>query len=32
MPAGNQEPFVLQKVDDDWKIGRYGFSGINPPR
>lgn len=29
---GNQELFVLQKVDGDWKIARYGFSTTNPPR
>jgi len=29
---GNQELFVLQKVDSDWKIARYGFSTTNPPR
>ncbi len=32
MPEGNQELFVLQKVDGDWKIARYGFSTTNPPR
>jgi uncharacterized protein (TIGR02246 family) len=29
---GNQELFVLRKVDGDWKIARYGFSTTNPPR
>ncbi len=29
---GNQELFVLQKVDGDWRIARYGFSSTNPPR
>ncbi len=29
---GNQELFVLRKVDGDWKISRYGFSTTNPPR
>lgn len=29
---GNQELFVLQKVDGVWKIARYGFSTTNPPR
>ena len=28
----NQELFVLQKMDGDWKIARYGFSTTNPPR
>ncbi len=29
----NQELFVFQKQDDgDWKIARYIFSTINPPR
>lgn len=32
MSEGNQELFVLQKVDGDWKIARYGFSTTNPPR
>jgi len=32
MSEGNQELFVLQKVDGDWKIARYGFSSTNPPR
>jgi len=32
MSEGNQELFVLQKVDGDWKIARYAFSSINPPR
>ncbi len=29
---GNQELFILRKVDGDWKIARYGFSTTNPPR
>jgi uncharacterized protein (TIGR02246 family) len=28
---GNQELFVFQKVDGDWKIARYCFSATNPP-
>lgn len=32
MSEGNQELFVLQKVDGDWKIARYGFSTTNPAR
>ena len=28
----NQELFVFQKVDGDWKISRYCFSTINPPK
>ncbi len=31
VPEGNQELFVLRKVDGDWKIARYGFSTTNPP-
>lgn len=27
---GNQELFVLQKIDGDWKIARYAFSTTNP--
>ncbi len=27
---GNQELFVLQKINGDWKIARYGFSTTNP--
>ncbi len=27
---GNQELFVLQKIDGNWKIARYGFSTTNP--
>ncbi len=30
IPEGNQELFVLQKVDGHWKIARYGFSTTNP--
>jgi uncharacterized protein (TIGR02246 family) len=29
---GNQELFVLQKIDGAWKIARYGFSTTNPRR
>jgi len=32
IPEGNQELFVLRKIDDDWKIARYAFSTINPRR
>lgn len=32
MSEGNQELFVLQKIDGDWKIARYGFSTTNAPR
>ena len=28
----NQELFVFQKVGEAWKIARYCFSTINPPR
>jgi uncharacterized protein (TIGR02246 family) len=31
-PEGNQELFVFQKIDGAWKIARYCFSTINPPR
>ena len=31
-PEANQELFVFQKVDGDWKIARYCFSTTNPPR
>ena len=27
---GNQELFILQKIDGDWKIARYAFSTTNP--
>ncbi len=27
---GNQELFVMQKIDGDWKIARYAFSTTNP--
>ena len=27
---GNQELFVLHKIDGNWKIARYGFSTTNP--
>ncbi len=29
---GNQELFVLKKIDDNWKIARYLFSSNMPPR
>ncbi len=29
---GNQELFVLQKIDGDWKIARYAFSTTSPRR
>jgi len=29
---GNQELFILQKIDREWKIARYEFSTTNPPR
>ncbi len=28
----NQELFVLQKIDGNWKIARYAFSTTNPAR
>jgi uncharacterized protein (TIGR02246 family) len=28
----NQELFVLEKVEGEWKIARYCFSTTNPPR
>ncbi len=30
IPEGNQELFILQKIDGDWKIARYAFSTTNP--
>jgi uncharacterized protein (TIGR02246 family) len=27
---GNQELFILQKIDGNWKIARYAFSTTNP--
>ncbi len=30
VPEGNQELFVLKKVDGDWRIARYSFSTTNP--
>ena len=30
IPEGNQELFVLQKIDGIWKIARYAFSTTNP--
>ena len=32
IPEGNQELFVLRKIDGDWKIARYAFSTTNPRR
>lgn len=29
-PEANQELFVFQRIDADWKIARYGFSTTNP--
>ncbi len=29
---GNQELFVMQKIDGNWKIARYAFSTTNPRR
>ncbi len=29
---GNQELFVLKKIDGNWKIARYLFSSNTPPR
>jgi uncharacterized protein (TIGR02246 family) len=31
-PEANQELFLFQKIGGDWKIARYCFSTINPPR
>ena len=31
-PEANQELFVFQMVDGEWKIARYCFSTTNPPR
>jgi uncharacterized protein (TIGR02246 family) len=31
-PEANQELFLFQKIDGAWKIARYCFSTINPPR
>lgn len=31
-PEANQELFVFQKINGDWKIARYCFSTTNPPR
>jgi uncharacterized protein (TIGR02246 family) len=28
---GNQELFIFQRIDDDWKIARYCFSTTLPP-
>ncbi len=32
IPEGNQELFILQRIDGDWKIARYAFSTTNPRR
>ncbi len=32
IPEGNQELFVLKKIEGDWKIARYSFSTTNPRR
>ena len=32
LTESNQELFVLQKINGDWKIARYGFSTTNPLR
>ncbi len=32
VPESNQELFVMQKSDGDWKIARYAFSTTNPRR
>ena len=29
---GNQELFVMQKIDGNWKIARYAFATTNPRR
>ena len=31
-PEANQELFVLQRLEGNWKIARYAFSTTNPPR
>jgi uncharacterized protein (TIGR02246 family) len=31
-PEANQELFVFQRIDGAWKIARYAFSTVNPPR
>jgi uncharacterized protein (TIGR02246 family) len=31
-PEANQELFIFQKIDGDWKIARYCFSTTNLPR
>ncbi len=30
IPEGNQELFILKKIDGNWKIARYAFSTTNP--
>ncbi len=32
VPEGNQELFLMQKINGDWKIARYGFSTTNSRR
>jgi uncharacterized protein (TIGR02246 family) len=31
-PEANQELFLFQKIEGEWKIARYCFSTTNPPR
>lgn len=31
-PEANQELFLFQKIDGEWKIARYSFSTTNPPK
>lgn len=31
-PEANQELFVFQQIEGNWKIARYCFSTTNPPR
>jgi uncharacterized protein (TIGR02246 family) len=32
VPEANQELFLFQRVEGDWKIARYSFSTILPPQ
>jgi uncharacterized protein (TIGR02246 family) len=32
IPDANHELFILQRIAAEWKIARYCFSTINPPR
>jgi uncharacterized protein (TIGR02246 family) len=32
IPESNQELFLFQKIDGDWRIARYSFSTILPPQ